>query len=483
MSDRDRARITNLADWADEHADRPQPATVLPDPVPAINTYLVMVKLEDSMPSIWRRVELRSDLTLDRVHEIVQTVMGWTDSHLHEFQSTPNGPAGGVSIVTPYGREESDIGVLEADVRLDQILRTVGDTVDYLYDFGDSWRHSLTLEAIRAVDTSTIPAWCAGGARIAPPEDSGGIHSYETLLDAAKNPSSSEYADHQDQIQTLGLDQFTDEFDPTPINEALARVAGARDALNLFTRAPATHQTRRVIQELLQQLTAEGRLYVSGYLSAAHINEETRVSDDDVTAATRVFQVLLDRVGENGISLTTAGFLPPAVVVELMTELDPNQNWIGENNRESHTRPLLELRNAATSLGLLRKLKGRLVLTSRGTALRTDSRGLWEHIAARIPVEQTEHDRAAAALGLLLIAAGITEPRQFDRELDMLLSIAGWDFHSGGRYGNSGAFTHAHATRHLLRWAGTGELHTRTHRINPLALPRARALATASLTP
>jgi hypothetical protein len=36
-------------------------------------------------PSIWRRVQVRSDVTLAKLHRIVQTAMGWYDSHLHQF--------------------------------------------------------------------------------------------------------------------------------------------------------------------------------------------------------------------------------------------------------------------------------------------------------------------------------------------------------------------------------------------------------------
>ena len=36
-------------------------------------------------PPIWRRIQVPGTMTLPRVHRVFQVVMGWTDSHLHEF--------------------------------------------------------------------------------------------------------------------------------------------------------------------------------------------------------------------------------------------------------------------------------------------------------------------------------------------------------------------------------------------------------------
>ena len=41
-------------------------------------------------------------------------------------------------------------------------------------------------------------------------------------------------------------------------------------------------------------------------------------------------------------------------------------DWIGENNREANAVPLLDFRQSLQSMGLLRKYKGRLMLTKAG---------------------------------------------------------------------------------------------------------------------
>ena len=44
--------------------------------------YRLKVTLLGTRPAIWRRIEVDADVTLLRFHQILQVVMGWTDSHL-----------------------------------------------------------------------------------------------------------------------------------------------------------------------------------------------------------------------------------------------------------------------------------------------------------------------------------------------------------------------------------------------------------------
>src|SRR5580704_3696114 len=47
--------------------------------------FQLKITLKWSKPPIWRRVVVRSDLRLDRLHTVIQAVMPWTNSHLHQF--------------------------------------------------------------------------------------------------------------------------------------------------------------------------------------------------------------------------------------------------------------------------------------------------------------------------------------------------------------------------------------------------------------
>ena len=52
---------------------------------PKERIYQLRISLKDLKPVIWRRIQVR-DCSLDRLHEHIQTAMGWTNSHLHHFQ-------------------------------------------------------------------------------------------------------------------------------------------------------------------------------------------------------------------------------------------------------------------------------------------------------------------------------------------------------------------------------------------------------------
>ena len=45
----------------------------------------VKVSIVGSEPAIWRLFEIDPPLTMDRVHKVLQTAVGWRDSHLHSF--------------------------------------------------------------------------------------------------------------------------------------------------------------------------------------------------------------------------------------------------------------------------------------------------------------------------------------------------------------------------------------------------------------
>ena len=124
----------------------PEPAV---GPAPAeVSGFRVRLDLRGTKPPVWRRLELRGDLTLPRLHDVIQAAMGWTDSHLHQFR-TGSGPRSAYFITT-FDLEEGEDGVLEDDVRLDQLVVHQGDRLGYEYDFGDGWDHQLTVERVLA---------------------------------------------------------------------------------------------------------------------------------------------------------------------------------------------------------------------------------------------------------------------------------------------------------------------------------------------
>ena len=173
--------------------------------------YFLKVALNGSRPEIWRRFVVPADISLDRLHDVIQVVMGWQDSHLHEFL---------------FGRkrftedpEEPEQGKEEAFFRLCDLIHTKGKSFTYLYDFGDSWSHEITLEhANFRADHLPCAFYCIEGEGCCPPEDCGGINGFYHLLSVLENPDSDDYDDTMTWLQGIADFSCSPIFSPTFID-------------------------------------------------------------------------------------------------------------------------------------------------------------------------------------------------------------------------------------------------------------------------
>lgn len=368
-----------------------------------VTTYQVRVDLAETKPPVWRRLELASDLFLDEVHVILQAAFGWTDSHLHEFASGKDYyDRSAEHYLCPFQADEGETGVPEQDVRLDEVLAKPGDKLFYLYDFGDDWMHVLKLEADRPRDDSAPRAVCIDGRRPGPSEDCGGVGGYE-LISAALDPRHPEYAEAvAEYADRYGEDANPGDYAPTPfdlewINETLADPRSRRPELLEPLGLPGplgvlTDAIRfKAERDLFQQLTED-----------ADLDADIAIDADTAARMVTPYSWLLDRVGDDGIKLTGAGYLPPVHVEAAMADLGLGEEWIGKGNREVQTIPVLHLRQTAQAMGLLRKHRGTLVLTKRGSAVRNDPLALWWHLAEQMPPKS--RDACETQAGLILLA-------------------------------------------------------------------------------
>lgn len=178
--------------------------------------YQIKISLRGSKPPIWRRVVIPADLTLAALHEVIQTAMGWYDCHLHAFEVDGEEFAG----KGPDAYVDTDNGGLDdADYRLSDVARHEKDTLDYVYDFGDDWKHTITVEKIiPAGDNRQAWNWtCLTGKGACPPEDCGGIHGYYQLLGALQDPKHPE---HKEMKEWYG-EMNPEKFDPEAVTKRL----------------------------------------------------------------------------------------------------------------------------------------------------------------------------------------------------------------------------------------------------------------------
>jgi len=174
--------------------------------------YQIQVVLNGSKPKIWRRILIDSDIMLVDLHRIIQTTMGWTNSHLHAFSDD----------FQEYSPKEFEVENAKDSrtARLNKILKEEKSKISYEYDFGDGWEHDVILEKILTPDNQLQLPKCIAGKRNCPPEDCGGIWGYSDMLKILKQPGHEEYESY---IEWLG-DVFDPEyFDKDEINEMLKK--------------------------------------------------------------------------------------------------------------------------------------------------------------------------------------------------------------------------------------------------------------------
>jgi Plasmid pRiA4b ORF-3-like protein len=434
-----------------EGSDEARPPSRRHSGRPDVVTYRVRVELKETTPPLWRRLELASDLCLDEVHEIIQAAFGWTDSHLHRFGSGPDYYSPDTEYyLCPFEVEEGGTGIPEDQVRLDEVLSDVGGRLFYGYDFGDDWQHVVMLEAVIPRAESAPRATCTAGRRPGPAEDCGGVYGYE-LITAATDPDHLDHAEAVAEFARLyGDDVSPLAFDIVPLD--MDEINGAITALGIDDA-----RSRASIPEPLEKLvgavrTTADRRQLRRLIGDAW-QEPADLGTETAARMVRPYTWLLDRVGAGGVTLTGAGYLPPAQVAAAMAELGLGEEWIGKGNREIQTLPVLHLRESATKMGLLRKHRGKLVLTPRGRAAATDPLALWWQLAERMPPRSADACETQAGL-ILLVAVAAQSADDLDATIARFLDAIGWTSGDGTPLTGSMAARAAWDTKTVLRRVG-----------------------------
>lgn len=170
--------------------------------------YVLKVQLMDSKPKVWRRFTVSSSIDMHSLHNLLQEVMGWDNYHAYTF-------------ATKLGHiNDSPESPLPADeIPLMAVLRNEGDSMGYIYDFGDHWEHVVELEKINKRDCWQ-PKVTAGSGEC-PPEDCGGMWGYTALLEAAAKTERTQ--EEQEQLEWYGMEEGWDAkaFDKNEVNELL----------------------------------------------------------------------------------------------------------------------------------------------------------------------------------------------------------------------------------------------------------------------
>ena len=175
----------------------------------------IHVSLLDIEPPIWRCIELSSQTTLRQFHRILQIAMGWENYHMHEFLVSKQR----YGVPDPTYDEPGEV-IVEGKVQLADVLPGPGSQIQYIYDFGDYWQHTVELEEIVPAESGAAYPRVIGGARSCPPEDCGGTGGYADLLDILMDPTHEEFQHMRD---WAGSKFLAESFSPESINLRLRR--------------------------------------------------------------------------------------------------------------------------------------------------------------------------------------------------------------------------------------------------------------------
>ena len=372
--------------------------------LPDLKRFVVRVDLRHAKPPIWRRLEVRSDLTLDVVHRVVQAAFGWMDLHLWRF-SLGGDPFSTSSqlFLCPWDVEEGEFedegGIPAAMIRLDEAIQVPGETLSYVYDYGDNWELTLRLEDVAPAAADTPSAVAVDGRRAAPPEDCGSRRTADELAEVLEDPSL---------------------FDLGEVNAALQ---------SPFIVLPG-HGVDPRLAYLIGRLTYSSVGEDLASRAVSLLGARSVPDENALQASLKPFIWFLDRAADHGIQLTASGYLKPADVTALAEVLPTMDGWIGKANREHDSFPVFEFRKALQALGLLRKYKGSLLLTRAGRDARVAWQALWNHVADRLVPNPDGFDTEATLLLLLYTATSAGSEPALSTIVDALNHL-GWQSRDG----------------------------------------------------
>ena len=156
-----------------------------------MTTYHLKVTIDETEPSVWRKIAVPDRITFHQLHLVIQECFQWQDYHLYKFEL----PDMESPIARLFGDPSIDEGneVDAREVLIDPYIAK-GGRFRYIYDFGDWWEHIIDVLDIDPLDDARASRVTAsqGESMI---EDAGGVGGYYRIMDIlhdARNPRHEE---------------------------------------------------------------------------------------------------------------------------------------------------------------------------------------------------------------------------------------------------------------------------------------------------
>ena len=247
--------------------------------------YLLHIALTGTYdPMIVRILYVPSDLTFDKLHQVIQIAFGSAGIHAHSFDiRSTEGPIGfmGGKLLLTLNPSTDYAGVypdpenikLESEYTLadifdaDQYKGKVD--ISYEYDHGDSWNHSVVL--LGRADTSLkkvfqiedeIKILCIGGEGHACAEDAGGLDGWEDLKEVFK-PRKRDPDGKKEWYKTIcangdpkGLDAW--KWDMLDVNDGLMELNGE------WYGSSFSEEKEKILKKQGKSAAKKGKKYIIG---------------------------------------------------------------------------------------------------------------------------------------------------------------------------------------------------------------------------
>lgn len=210
-----------LGDMPDEEREANYPHFLAREKV---QKYTLRVTLRGLKPAIYRKFTVPSNITLRHLSELLLQLMGWEGYHLNQFRKGDN-------YYAPIYQRKDEMPILfgraenfnQEDYTLSDLLSEKGKSIEWEYDFGDSWYHDTRLSSIDEYTEGEPRITFIKGERECPPEDCGGIWGYEELLQIFEKRKSHKRltSEERERLDWYGMGKDTD-FDPAFFDTSFA---------------------------------------------------------------------------------------------------------------------------------------------------------------------------------------------------------------------------------------------------------------------
>lgn len=185
-----------------------------------IDMYQLKIQIDIEGHEIWRRVLVPSTYSFYYLHNIIQSVFDWHNTHLHEF-TVDRADKKPLMLLMDDSPETMDLvnpdvfsARQERFVALEEVFPKYNE-VRYVYDYGDYWEHNITLEKVGK--GNELQATYLEGIGERPPEDVGGSPGFEEYISIISNENDPEYAS----MKVWAESQKERQVSPEKMNERL----------------------------------------------------------------------------------------------------------------------------------------------------------------------------------------------------------------------------------------------------------------------